>query len=178
MQMDNNRSYIRLFEDVENALQTIPNRVATLAVNFTKERFREKNWFDETAEAWPKTSKRKGSTLIASGRLRNSIRKISIMPDSITIGTDVPYAQIQNEGGEISGTETVKQHRVKSHYRRSHMRKGKRIKRQLVKAHTVRAYSRRYNRKYPKRQFIGQSQELLRRVDKLIQDEIDNVLRG
>jgi phage gpG-like protein len=168
----------RVFDRITARVSALPQQIATLAVNFSKERFVEKNWHDSSPEPWPKTNKRKGSTLISSGRLKRSIRKIHVSPDYISIGTDVPYAKIHNEGGEISGVETVKSHNRRAHKRRAHTRKGKRIKKQTVKAHGVKSYGRKYFRKFKKRQFIGKSQELESRAVNLINTELDNAIRS
>jgi phage gpG-like protein len=172
------REVERLFDSVMARVSVLPQRIATLAVNFSKERFIEKNWHDSSPEPWPKTNKKKGSTLVESGRLKRSIRKIHVSPDYISIGTNVPYAKIHNEGGEISGVETVRAHDRRSHKRKSHSRKGKRIKRQTVKAHRVKSYSRKYYRKFKARQFIGKSHELERRVNNLISDELGKAIGG
>ncbi|GAB6121671.1 phage virion morphogenesis protein [Dysgonomonas termitidis] len=172
------QEYVRIFNRIESAVRAIPARVAVLAVNFSKERFIKKNWIDRSVEGWPKTKKKKGSTLVASGRLKQSIRKVSVTPSRVVIGTNVPYARIHNEGGEISGTERVRSFVRKSHRRRSHTRKGKRIKATTVKEYRVKSFSREYHRKFIRRQFIGQSQELGNRISKLIQSEIDKAIRG
>jgi len=174
----NTEEYMRIFERIDKAVAALPARIAVVAVNFSKERFVKKNWIDTHAVAWKKTKKRKGSTLVASGRLKRSIRKISITPSRVTIGTDVPYGRIHNEGGEISGTEIVRPHTRRQHRRRSYTRKGRRIKATTIKQHRVKSFSRKYNRKFIRRQFIGQSQELNRRIDRLIKSELDKAIKG
>ena len=80
--------------------------------------------------------------------------------DFILIGTDVPYAQIHNEGGSIKKTVPVRQHERK-------------ISRGRAK---VKAHSRNMNLKVPKRQFIGNSAILRRRIERLIEKDIKRVL--
>ncbi|NDW19141.1 hypothetical protein D0T53_09480 [Dysgonomonas sp. 216] len=173
-----NEDYSKIFDRISTAVNNIPTKVATVAVNFSKERFVEKNWINKRKISWKKTKKKRGSTLVASGRLKRSIRKITVTPQYVSIGTDVPYARAHNEGLEISGTESVKQHTRKQHRRRSYIRKDKRIKAQIVKSHTVKQHSRKYKRKFVKRQFIGQSQELEDRITKLINSEISKAIKG
>jgi phage gpG-like protein len=174
------RELDNIISKINATVQALPQRIATLAVNFSKERFVKKDWHDTHSEPWLKTRKKKGSTLVASGRLKKSIRKIRVTPTSITIGTDVPYAQIHNDGGEISGTETVKMHSRKAHARKAYVRtiKGKRVRipKGQVKAHTVKQFSRKYRRKFEKRQFIGKSAELERRVETLINTELNKAM--
>lgn len=149
---------------LQNAYRKALRVVGATAVNFSKERFVRKNWVDRTPEAWKKTNKNKGSTLVASGQLKRSIRLISINGNRIVIGTDIPYAKIHNEGGTI--TKTVQ---IKSHHRIS--MKGKRS---MVKSH-----SRKMNTKIDKRQFIGVSAILERRIerilDKTFKDALNNI---
>jgi phage gpG-like protein len=174
----NSEEYIKIFERINAAVSALPARIAVVADKFSKERFVKKDWVDVTSKRWKASRKKKGSTLVASGRLRQSIRKISVTPTRVIIGTNVPYARIHNEGGEISGTETVHSHTRHGHRRKAHVRKGKRIKAVTVKTYQVKAFSRKYHRKFAKRQFIGQSQELNSRIDKLIKNEIDKAIQG
>ncbi len=154
-------------------MQQILARIAVLAVNFSKDRFVQKNWIDSHSEPWKKTTKRKGSTLVASGRLKRSIRKVRVTSSQVVIGPYVPYARAHNDGEEIEGTEYVRSHTRRQHRRKLHTRKGKRIK-----AYTVKAHSRKYHRKFAKRQFIGKSQRLTDDVTKLINSEISKAIQG
>jgi phage gpG-like protein len=164
----NTTDFVRKLDSLTNAYKNIPTEVATIAVNFSKDRFRDQAWLDETKENWkPRKRPRIGKTgkpsnnqtlLVKTGRLKRSIRKISATEDKVVIGTDVPYAQIHNEGGTITGTAKVKTHAVKSHTR---TRKGRK---ETVKAHIVKAHSRKMNVKIPKRQFIGNSYTLQKRI--------------
>jgi phage gpG-like protein len=167
-----------IISSINRAMNAIPKRVATLAVNFSKERFVEKNWYNTHKEPWAKTRKRKGSTLVSSGALKRSIRKIQVTPSYVVIGTNLPYAKIHNDGGEISGTETVKAHDRKAYKRKGYTRNSKRVKATIVQAHSVKQFSRRYHRIFKARQFIGKSQELANRVSKLISDELGKAIGG
>ncbi|MDR0830640.1 MAG: phage virion morphogenesis protein [Prevotellaceae bacterium] len=182
----------KIISNINNAMNALPQRIATLAVNFSKERFVKKDWHDTHSEPWAKTRKKKGSTLVASGRLKKSIRKIKITPTSVTIGTDVPYAEIHNEGGNISGTETVKSHTRKAHKVKGYKRKAftfttknrtinvpsKRIKAHTVGESQVKSFTRRYNRHFKARRFIGKSAELERQVEELIKQELNKAITG
>jgi phage gpG-like protein len=143
----------------------LPAEVATIAVNFSKERFREQAWLDKTKTAWkPRKNNRSGgkkksqTLLVNTGRLKRSIRKISATPDAVIIGTDVPYAKIHNEGGIINENVAVKQHDKKSFTRK---RKGRK---ETVKAHTIKSHIRKLNIKVPARPFIGNSYTLEKRI--------------
>jgi phage gpG-like protein len=164
----NTTDFVRKLDALTKAYKNIPTEVATIAVNFSKDRFRNSNWLDDDREKWQKLKHpRTGKTgkpsnnqtlLVKTGRLKRSIRKISATEDKVIIGTDVPYAQIHNEGGTITGAAIVKTHAVKSHTR---TRKGRK---ETVKAHIVKAHSRKMNVKIPKRQFMGNSYTLQKRI--------------
>lgn len=163
---------VALFDKINATVAAMPQRVAVIAVNFSKDRFVKKNWLDTKPEPWKKTKKTKGSTLVASGRLKRSIRKVRVGPDYAVIGTDVPYAKAHNDGAEISGTEYVRGHR-----RRAHTRK-RNDKTEHVKSHTVKPYSRKYHRKFARRQFVGKSERLEAEISEFISDQIDRVVKG
>ena len=142
--------------------ERLPQRAAVVAVNFSKERFVRKNWVDTSPQAWPQRKRKdRGSLMIRSGRLKRSIRKLMVTMDFILIGTDVPYAQIHNEGGSIKKTVPVRQHERKSSRGRA----------------KVKAHSRNVNLKMPKRQFIGNSAILRRRIERLIERDIKGAIQ-
>ena len=158
--MDN--SFLAKVERLKRMRTRFPEIAAVEAVNFSKERFVQKNWLSRTREPWKKRSKEdRGSLMVRSGRLKRSIRKIKVTPNSVTIGTDVPYARIHNEGGILNRTVNVRQH--------TRTRKGR--------AETVKMHRRKMNTKMPKRQFIGESAILLRRIERLMEKEIKKALR-
>ena len=70
--------------------------------------FERKAFFDRP---WPKRKgKGRGSLLLASGKLRRSIRS-KVNPDySITWSTSEPYAAIHNDGGKIKVTAKMKKY--------------------------------------------------------------------
>jgi phage gpG-like protein len=175
--------FLRKIEALNRTFTVIPSKIGATAVNFSKERFREKDWFDNTKNPWQplkrnrisrgKSGKprRNQSVLVDTGRLKKSIRKVYADQNIVIIATDVPYAQIHNEGGTIDKTVSVRQHA-----RRQHARKGRKRKKVIVKAHTVGAHSRKMNLKIPARQFMGQSEELNRRILQLVDNEFQNAL--
>ena len=154
-----------MINQIERALAEVmhllPQQIGMMAVNFAKQRFVDQNWLYTSPQPWEKRkrnrrggkARQRGAVLVDSGRLKRSIRIISVSSDSVTIGTDVPYAQVHNDG--YNGKQYVK----------AHSRKGR-----TVKAH-------RRNMKMPKRQFLGNSAALTREIEKFITDEIKNAIR-
>ena len=159
------KSFAAILDDVTRAINAMPARVGTCAVNFSKQRFVQQNWHDTTPEPWkPRSRTRRGgerrqsgAILVDSGRLKRSIRVVSADSNRVIIGTDVPYAEIHNEGldGEVS---------VRKHSRRS--RKGR--------LHIVKAHKRRVH--MPQRRFLGESQALATQLEELMIKELKNAI--
>lgn len=172
------RDFMRKMNALSDAWKKIPDEVAATAVNFSKERFREQAWLDSTKENWkPRARRRKGgktksqTLLVNTGRLKRSIRKVYANQSSVLIGTDVPYAQIQNDGGIINENITVKQFQKKEFTRQ---RKGRN---ERVKSHTVHTHQRKMNVRIPSRRFIGNSLTLQRRLYLLIAARFSKALK-
>lgn len=150
-------------------------QVGVIAVNFSKERFVQKNWLSNRREAW-KARKRpaRGSLMVQSGRLKRSIRKLSQGSYYVYIGTDDPKAQIHNEGGTINKTVTVKSHSRKRTKRATSEKTGKKLKKRVAAGTgTVKAHTRKMNITMPKRQFLGDSPILNRRIERFLSKELD-----
>ena len=110
--------FTRKLDALSKAYTKMPNEIAAIAVKFSKERFRSQAWLDQSSEAWkPRAKRREGgpkksqTLLVNTGRLKRSIRKISANENNILIGTDVPYAQAQNDGFKGNVTQQVKSHK-------------------------------------------------------------------
>lgn len=162
---------------IEKAVSMIPARAGVIAVNFVKERFRQQNWLDKTPEPWKKRNPKKKMTktdnralLVKSGRLRRSFRKI-VQGYRVIIATDVPYAALHNQGGTVQ-----KSVNIASYTKKAYKRKGKR-RTETVREHAVKSHSRLMNLTVEKRQFIGPSENLNERIEKMIYNDITNVLK-
>lgn len=132
--------------------------IAEEAIEYFKERFTEKEW-DGTP--WPpaKHPKRSGSLLVKSSNLLNSINHTEVTKDRVVItagNQDVTYAQVHNEG--FSGKVNV-----------DAFTRNVKGKTQQVRAHTR-------NTTIPKRQYMGETEELderiLGRIETLIQSKL------
>ncbi len=125
----------------------LPEMVAEEAAEYSRTRFSEKA-FD--GKPWkPVSSKykpRRGTLMVRSGALLNSIRVSQVTPQKVVISagnSKVPYAQAHNEG--FTGSVVVP-----AHARRT--KKGKTVQ---VKAH-------KRIMRIPQRQFLGACPELER----------------
>ncbi|MBP4139967.1 hypothetical protein [Flavobacterium geliluteum] len=87
----------------------IKNILQDIRVDLTDEfdkNFERKAFFDKP---WPNTSipNHKGSVMMRSGKLRRSI-KARETNNGISWSSSLPYASLQNEGGEVIVTEKMK----------------------------------------------------------------------
>lgn len=87
----------------------LKNIISDLRVDLTEEfdkNFERKAFFDK---AWDGTKlpNRKGSLMMRTGKLRRSIRSKQTA-NSLTWSSSLPYASLQNEGGEVVVTERMK----------------------------------------------------------------------
>lgn len=151
-------------KELEDYLRTMPDElmedvadiVAETATEYYKQTFHKKA-FDGNPWTPARTAKRRGSLLIDSGAMMNSIRPLVISPERVVIGAGnqkVLYAKAHNEGynGAVQ---------VPAHNRRT--KKGD----VPVKAHTRTAH-------IPQRQFMGDSEEL----NKQIKERIENYIKS
>lgn len=170
--------FTRKLDALSKAHAKLPNEIAAVAVNFSKERFRDQAWLDKTKEPWkPRARRRKGGAkksqtlLVNTGRLKRGVRKITANENVVIIGNDAPYAQIQNDGGTIEGSATVKQYTKKEFQRH---RKGRK---ETVRSHKVGSHTRKMKIKIPSRRFIGNSYTLERRLYLLIASRYAKALK-
>jgi len=166
---------------------TLPYKVGVICVAYSKARFRYQNWLDTAPEPWKPRSKsakrNKGrSILIDTGRLRRSIRIINTTSNSVTVGSDVPYAAVHNDG--YSGTIQIPLH-IRKRFKKDKQGTGvfnvktrkermKTVKKEagetIVKAHT-----RKLN--LPRRRFLGNSKLLRVQISNLIDKELMKIFR-
>ena len=123
-------------KELEDYLRTMPDRlmgdaaeiVAETATEYFKETFRKKA-FDGNPWAPARTAKKRGSLLVDSGAMMNSIRPLVISPQRVVIAAGnqkVTYAKVHNEGFDGEVVAVAAQLRVKDppHEKGKHDRKG------------------------------------------------------
>lgn len=186
--------FFAIMDRVERAINTIPARAGVLAVNFSKDRFRQQAWVDATTQPWPKRKvsgwgrrERKGrAILVDTGRLRRSIRVVMVSGTRVVVGVYVPYAKAHNEGFRGTVTQRVSAYSysrygtekrgtgVYSVKTRRENLKAVRVKTGEVK---VKAHTRTIHQRIPKRQFIGQSAVLDRNLQRMMTLELTKAIR-
>lgn len=154
-------------------MEQLPRAAGRIIVNFAKDRFKQEAWHDEGRERWPARRKRDKvdrrykrnprGLLVASGRLRRSIQVNRMSRQYVTVGTDVPYAAIHNDGGTIDhpgGTAYV-------------VREGR-----AIWISNRRAQGKNYPRTkphqitIPRRRFLGKSKLLEKRIVMMIEKKL------
>jgi len=173
--MEETAEFNALVESLKQLVTTLPDSIAVVAVNFSMDRFRAQNWVDHTTHpwkprnpkpAWGKKRERPGrAILVKSGRLRRSVRIVSVSPNQIVIGSDVPYARIHNDGfrGKI-------EQNVREHSRR--VKRGNKEKTVVVSAH-----KRQLNINMPQRRFMGASATLEQKLNRFVKAEFLRVIK-
>ena len=173
------------FTSIENKLERVlselPAMVGAKVVQFSNQAFRNQGFTDESLETWTprksETAKSEGrAILVQTGRLRRSIRVITSTLDSVTIGTDVPYAQIHNQGGSTThyahgrilnfdmAGENGGRWRFGKAGTIKQQRGIKAIRRATFKEHTT---------KIPQRKFLGNSHQQTEEIKFLIEKQIN-----
>jgi phage gpG-like protein len=170
-------SFQKLKQNWANNQPRIMSAIAEEAVNFFQSRFRAQAWTDRTAKKWkPRKhqdkNKRRRAILIKSGRLRNAIRPAKITKNEVVIANKTPYAPVHNEG--FKGTVNVKQHTRKIRGRAAVQSiKTRRRSKVTTTVGTARVRSHRRKMNIPQRQFMGNSEYLFAKFDKIIYKTID-----
>lgn len=155
--MDIQEFNAHLIEIRDEILEAAPDIIAATAAEYYRDSFRRKA-FDGKPWQSPKTTKRRGSLLVDSGALANSIRPTIISPQRVVIsaGNDhVLYAEAHNEG--FQGLANIPEHQRKT-------RSG---------ITTVKAHQRAMD--IPQRQFLGQSEEMEQDIINRLEEYINSI---
>jgi phage gpG-like protein len=164
-----------MLEELDGLLHDdLPTLAGAQAVDFFKKSFVRQGWvYNSKLERWKPRKKRDESraVLIKTGRLSRSIRVVKKTRTSVTIGSNVPYAQTHNEGLLVRGTATVRAH-TRRRYEVDEVSAPRASKARYVRRQTgevqVRAHSRQINTPYPRRQFMGESPDVIRGVERIL----------
>lgn len=147
--------------------------------NFERESFFSEKWARRKSPLRPG-----GHILVGTGKLRRSIRSRSD-GNSITFVSDLPYAAIHNEGGEIKVTAKMKRYFWHKYYEASggfgrkkngELRDTKRNRRLGTEAEFWKAMALMKEGKaikIPRRQFLGMAPEVETEVTKIIEDNLE-----
>lgn len=153
---------------IKAALLVVPIKLGQETVNFALDNFKRQAFLGNANEPWSprknptkwgQVPKRNGrALLVSSGRLRRSIRITKLNADSVSVGSDVPYAKTHNEGLRIGQIQQVKAFTRKNG--------------QVVSAHV-----RKIDQRIPARPFLKQSPYLTTKLKRILNAEILKALR-
>ena len=150
----------KMLAALEKNLKLAMSKSAAAIETHYRGSFRNQGFADGSAK-WKGRHKDKDegrAILVQSGDLRRSV-KTEVVGKSILLSTDVPYAQIHNEGGTIATTQSVRGHKRKT-------RKGNT---------DVSAHTRNVNTKMPQRQFMPiQGKD---KISPALEDKIYNIVK-
>lgn len=155
-----------LEKSIKDITNKAPRAVGSVASRHFRENFTKQGFDDNGVRKWVKRknerSKDKGrAILVQTGRLQRSIRVRSANTQEVIIGTSVPYARYHNEGGIM--------HR-KPHGRRTGIYH---IKTQMERKKQIR----RADYRLPRRQFMGASANLNRKIDTWYKGQLDRAIK-
>jgi len=159
-------------------LKHMPTVVGETAVNFFKDSFNRQGFIDKGFERWtPRKDKLVHKILMKSLYLQNSIQVIEASHNRVEVAlvtnTKYNYAQIHNEGGTISANIPITaKNRKFFWYMFSKTNDSKWKAMALTKKESFAMSA-----VIPKRQFIGQSEFLLKRLGLNNQKTIDNIIQ-
>lgn len=160
---------------LSKAFDIIVRKAGGLAVSHFKKSFTDGGFTDASLKPWDKPKRtfakrdspaKTRGILIKSGLLRRSVRVTKQSGLSIYIGSDVPYTQVHNEGGEVSIPAHEKVLNFSKKGNKTRFAKAK--KAQFSQKVSIKARS----FKMPQRQFIGESKALETQILKMIEKEI------
>jgi phage gpG-like protein len=161
----------QLKEDIPKIEKKILNTIIKVeANNHFAENFRTQSWEENKGHRtkWEKRKKDKTTPteanklpflLTKNGDLKRLATNGEVEGNSVVFRVNLPYAKIHNEGGTETFTQDVKTHT------RTHYKSGK--------PYTIEAHTRTITRTMPKRQYIGDSPAL----DKRITTKIDELIK-
>lgn len=163
------RKLTKLLENFEKIKSEVIDGIGEIAVSEFTLNFRKQGFNGNT---WTKKKKPNGKNiLVGRGTLRRSIKVLKKSNESVTVGSDVPYALIHNNGGTIK-------HDAKSRVLRF-TRKNGRL--QFAKSNSKRVVAqsrstfKAYTINMPKRQFIGDMPSLTKKITNFIKRKFDRL---
>ena len=188
----------RVKTDIEREVRDrLPRKIGITAVNHFRQNFRDAGWRDNGLHPWKKTLRQKAGgpdakyTPLTSRRdhLMHSIQYEQTAPGEVTVTDPVPYAAIHNEGGTLNTHPSVTPKMRRFAWAKAYSLAGVKGKGRLPKelppeAAKWRALALTKKSKLnvtahiPRRQFMGESRELMQKVNEIINESINRIKNG
>ena len=192
------RKIAHLKKEIEREVyDKLPRKVGVAAVRHFKQNFREGGFVDGGVRPWKRTRRQDDPThpdrkfTPLTSHNDNLMRSVQYEPGrgEVTITNPVEYAAIHNEGGTVETSPTVTEKMRKMAWWKAYslagVRRGGKLPKELPKeAAKWRALALtkksklRIRANIPKRQFIGESQELSQEINKIIMESINKIKDG
>ncbi|MBX7241852.1 MAG: phage virion morphogenesis protein [Bacteroidia bacterium] len=165
--MNQNPNFEAGAKQLVKLLRSFPITAGNMAVNHFKDSFKSAAW---DGQAWEKRKPNpfepnagSRALLVQSRALYRSIRRVEAGTGFVKVATDVPYAEIHNEGGTIIQKPTFRQRMFFSHASdKFFASKNTALGNQFAAMSTAK----RLVIKIPKRQFMGNSDSLNAKIEK------------
>lgn len=159
------------------AMRVMPIKAGALAKSQFQDNFRQSGFLNNGLQAWPPAQRQSGKgtnasykTLLSGRNHLFSSIKYTTGEGRVVIENAVPYAIVHNEG--YNGVQYVKPHKsgrlaAMSLQRRKNLRVG---------GGNVKGFSRKVQ--IPKRQFMGESAELTKKIEDKFDSEILKIIKS
>lgn len=161
---------------LEEVFKKMSSVAGTIAQNHFIMSFRNQGFTDEVIAKWKARKKPDAgrAILVKSGALRRSIKMKKVGLFKIVMSSNIPYAQIHNDGGIIKKGKG----KVRMNWNEDGKLQRQRTARQRAKTayYTVHKYGK-HTITMPKRQFIGNSSMLNKKIIANFQSQIDKVFK-
>lgn len=173
----------KMQEIVRLQQRVLPIKVGAMAKAFFMDNFRMGGFMDRNLKKWPKTRRQEsggpdaayGPLLSSRAHLSNSVE---YRPErgKVYIENKVPYASIHNEGGDIPVTSRMKRFFWASFFAAGGKPKGAEPSPEAKKWRAM-ALNKKQKIQMPKRQFIGESRAPNKKINALIEKEINALFK-
>ena len=199
--MANNPSITDIVQVLEHRVRQelndrLPRRVGVMAVNHFNQNFRDSGWRDNGLHPWQETLRQREGEgadaqrgpLIGPAPHLSRSTEARPSPGMVRIVNPVPYAGLHNEGGTITTHPTItpKMRRMAwaKMYKALGVKKGDKLPKEMPEAAQrwkalalTKKTKLTINATIPRRQFIGDSAELRKKVDTLILQTLERISR-
>jgi len=170
--------FTQFAQKVQNVQQRLANIIGTEVVNASLDNFRTESF---EGQKWParKDKKNRRKLLVKTGALQRSVRIVSSSLTRITVGSDLPYAEIHNNGGIINRAARTEMF-IRNRHQRGRLGKlfgGKGAFRRDTKPGKGTTYKS-YTINMPQRRFLGSSPRLKNHLQGIIKEEFLNEFKN
>lgn len=191
------RRILQAKDDIQREVSDrLPRKVGITAVNHFRQNFRDAGWRDNGLHPWKRTLRQQGKGADAkysplTSRRDHLMRSIQYdtRPGEVVISDPVPYAAIHNEGGDIHTQPSVTKRMRRFAWAMAYSIAGAKGKGKLPKELPDEAAKWRalaltkksrlnIHAHIPKRQFIGDSHELMLKINDLINNSLQRIKNG